>query len=215
MRCAPSPTRAVRPLDHAIELGVVDEEVALALDLAGPRGPGRRRHRQPHVGVVAPDVRRDGALADRGRSGEHDQPVAGAPVRGDPVGDELAQPAPLQPPETAEPLRRRDLEIVHDARGLRHPDRGNRSEELGDAQPALDALGLLERLAQHVEGAARAVGDLRLDGGTGPARCHGGAGCRDTVDLGRGARRGGCTRRGARFTDGLRQLPLRTGRPGD
>ena len=149
-----------------------ETKVVLALDLARPRRASRRRDGELHVGVVLADVPSDGALADRGRAGEHDEAVAGAAVLGDPVGGELAKAPPLQAPEPAEALRRGDLELVHDPRALGLPDRRDRGEELGDAQAPLDALGLLVRGAQHVEWTAPTGGDVVLHGRAGAARAR-------------------------------------------
>ena len=57
------------------ELGIVDEEVVDAVDLSGAGRTGRRRDREPHLRVVLPDVRGDGALADRGGPGHDDEPA--------------------------------------------------------------------------------------------------------------------------------------------
>src|SRR5690606_11075276 len=62
--------------DEAVELGVVDEIVVDAVDLAGTRGSRRRGHGEQDVGVVVADVCRDGPLADRGRSGENEEAAA-------------------------------------------------------------------------------------------------------------------------------------------
>ena len=60
--------------DERVELGVGDEPVVDAVLLAGARRPGGRRDRDPHLGVALAHRGGDGALADRGRPGEDDEP---------------------------------------------------------------------------------------------------------------------------------------------
>ena len=124
--------------DQAVELGVVDEEVVLAVDLARARRARRRRDRQVDLGMVRLDVRGDGALADRGRPGEHDEAAASAARAG--LGparvEELLQRAALARAESAEPLDGRDLELLQDAVALALADRGDAGEELGHAHRA-------------------------------------------------------------------------------
>ncbi len=111
--------------DQAIELGVVDEEVVLAVDLARARRPRRRRDRQVDLGVVLLDLRGDRALADGGGPGEHDE--AAAPAARARLGparvEELLQRAALAGAEPAELLHGRDLELLQDAVALALADR--------------------------------------------------------------------------------------------
>ena len=71
---APPPTRAARPRRPSRRTGVVDEPVVHAVDLARRGGAGGRRDRDPHLGVAVAHLGGDGALADRGGSGQDDQP---------------------------------------------------------------------------------------------------------------------------------------------
>src|SRR6478672_8654261 len=81
------PLEQVALLDHRVELLVGDEPVVDAVLLARPRRAGGRRDGQPDLGVSTTYVRGDGALADRGRAGEHDQPrAAGGVARGCALG---------------------------------------------------------------------------------------------------------------------------------
>jgi hypothetical protein len=82
--------------------------------------------------------------------------------------------APLMDAEPAEALRRRDAEVVHDARELRLPDRRHAEQEVGDPQTPLDPDGVGRRGIEHVDGRSRASGDGGLDGGAGAASGDGG-----------------------------------------
>ncbi len=64
--------------DHQVELRVGEEPVVPAVHLPRPCGTSGDRHRDPDLGVVRAQVGRDGALADRGRPGEHGQPAGPA-----------------------------------------------------------------------------------------------------------------------------------------
>ena len=68
------PLEQLAALDHAVELPVRHEVVVDAVRLAGPTGPGRRRDRQPDLGVPGADVRGHRALPDGRRAGEDREP---------------------------------------------------------------------------------------------------------------------------------------------
>src|SRR5699024_7908331 len=58
--------------------GIADEVVVHTVLLAGPRGPGGDRDRDPHLGVLPTDAVRDRAFPDRGWAGQDDEtPGAG------------------------------------------------------------------------------------------------------------------------------------------
>ena len=74
-RCAPVAHSSICAAgDQPVEFVVADEEVVDAVDLPRPRPSGRRRDREQHLRIVLTDVPGHRALADRGRSGEHDEP---------------------------------------------------------------------------------------------------------------------------------------------
>ena len=60
--------------DQPVELGVVHEVVVDAVALARTGATSGHRHRHPDVGVPAPDLGDDRALADPGGAGEHGEP---------------------------------------------------------------------------------------------------------------------------------------------
>src|SRR5512139_2654360 len=62
--------------DELVELLVAHEPVVAAVALSRAGLAGRRRDRDPDLGVVLADVGGDRALADRGRSGEDGEPAA-------------------------------------------------------------------------------------------------------------------------------------------
>ena len=139
--------------DEAVELGVVDEVVVLAVDLARPRRRGSSpRPRGGSRGGASLMLRGDGALADRGRPGEHDEPAASAarPRLGPSLVEEVLQRAALPRAEPAEPLHRRDRELAQDAVALALADRRDAREELGDAHRAGGRRGVGERPPQQL-----------------------------------------------------------------
>ena len=127
------PTPAAHRGDHPVELVLVDEVVVHAVDLAGPRGPGRRRHRDPDLGVAGAQSRGDGALADGGGSGEHGQPAGSSPVRrrlparGASAAEALDERGDLVGPEPAHPAGLGDADLVHDLRARTLPTPGRDS----------------------------------------------------------------------------------------
>src|SRR4051794_38913385 len=180
------PLEELPRLDHPVELGVVDEVVVDAVRLARAWRPGGRAHREQHLGMMLADEARDGALADRRRSGEHHEAAALRAVpapRGLPADQELVQPLVLVHPEAAEPLRRRDPQVLHDLRRAGGAEPRDAAEQLADAQGGLRQGAVARRGREHLARAALPPGDLALHLGSRPAGRDGRAGSGEPVDL--------------------------------
>ena len=131
----------LEPLEEAagvaqrLELLAVDEVVVDAVDLAGPRRPGRRRHRQPEVGLALEQLLDDGALADPRRAGDDEQDGLAAARSG--AADDLRvleQRLALVAAEPAQPAALADVELGHDPARLHLADAGQRLEHAHDLQ---------------------------------------------------------------------------------
>ena len=126
-----------RPLEQlavrrpSVELLVGDEPVVHAVHLPRPRRPGGRRDRDPDLGVVPADVGGDGALADRGRPGEHDETAgAGAHVSSSRGANSRSSAATCLVPEAAHPAALGDAEPLHES-AAPAPCRGRASTAAG------------------------------------------------------------------------------------
>src|SRR5690606_31608945 len=168
--------------DHLVKGVVVDEVVVTTIDLAGARRARRRGDAQQHVGVVVADVARHGALADRGRSREHDEATArrhGAFALLEPV----VQLRALAAAETADALGIRDAELVHDARDARGADARDAREQFAHPEGALRTRRVLPGGLCDIERTALASMDALFDARPRTPRRDGSPAGRRAVDL--------------------------------
>src|SRR5690606_30650740 len=131
------------------------------------------------------DVARDGALADRGGTGEHDEAAAHR-ERALALLEPVTQLDALAGSEPPDAFRVGDPQLLHDAGDPRRADAGDARERRPNTQGAPRTRGVGPRGLGDVEGVARAAVHRVLDGGACTPRGDGGTTGRDAVDLGHG-----------------------------
>ena len=121
-------------LDHPVELRLGDEPVVHSVLLVRAGRPGGRRHRDPDLGMVRPDVRRDRTLADGGRTRQDRQPrAARRSASAHSPGCELAlERRDLLRAETPHAATLGDADPLHQLLGAHLADAGHRAEQVDD-----------------------------------------------------------------------------------